>query len=43
MESVEWAVLAAILVAGLVGVVWGLGLGVLRKLVGLQVAISGHT
>ena len=43
METVEWAVLASLVVAGLIGVVWLLGLGILRKMVGLQVATSGQT
>jgi Flp pilus assembly pilin Flp len=38
METVEWAVMAAILVAGLVGVIGGIGTNVLTKFTSLQTA-----
>jgi Flp pilus assembly pilin Flp len=38
METVEWAIMAAILVAGLVGVIGGLGSNVLAKFTTLQTA-----
>jgi Flp pilus assembly pilin Flp len=38
METVEWAIMAAILVAGLVGVIGGLGTNVLAKFTTLQTA-----
>ena len=40
METVEWAVLAAILVAGLVTVITGLGTNVLNRFTALQTATS---
>jgi pilus assembly protein Flp/PilA len=36
METVEWAVLAALIVAGLVAVIGGLGTNVLNKFTALQ-------
>ena len=36
METVEWGILAAIIVAGLVGVITGLGTNVLNKFTTLQ-------
>jgi Flp pilus assembly pilin Flp len=38
METVEWAIMAAILVAGLVGVIGGIGTNVLGKFTSLQTA-----
>jgi Flp pilus assembly pilin Flp len=38
METVEWAIMAAILVAGLVGVIAGLGNNVLTSFTSLQTA-----
>ena len=38
METVEWAIMAAIIVAGLVGVIGGLGTNVLAKFTTLQTA-----
>jgi Flp pilus assembly pilin Flp len=38
METVEWAIMAAILVAGLVGVIAGLGNNVLTNFTTLQTA-----
>ena len=38
METVEWAVMAAILVAGLIAVIAGLGGNVLNKFTSLQAA-----
>ena len=38
METVEWAVMAAILVAGLIAVIAGLGGNVLTKFTALQTA-----
>ena len=40
METVEWGVLAALIVAGLVGVISGLGGNVLKKFQNLQTATS---
>lgn len=40
METVEWAVLAAILVAGLITVITGLGTNVLNKFTSLQTATN---
>ncbi len=40
METVEWAVLAAILVAGLIAVITGLGTNVLNKFTTLQTATN---
>jgi Flp pilus assembly pilin Flp len=40
METVEWGVLAALIVAGLVGVVAGLGTNVKTKFTQLQSATS---
>ncbi len=40
METVEWAVLAAILVAGLIAVISGLGTNVLNKFTALQTATN---
>ena len=36
METVEWAVLASLIVVGLTTIVMTIGLGVLRKFVGLR-------
>ena len=36
METVEWAVLAALIVAGLIAVIGGLGTNVLNKFTTLQ-------
>jgi len=38
METVEWAIMAAILVAGLIGVIAGLGNNVLTSFTTLQTA-----
>ena len=38
METVEWAIMAAILVAGLIGVITGLGTNVLTSFTTLQTA-----
>ncbi len=38
METVEWAVLAALIVAGLVAVITGLGTNVVAKFTALQTA-----
>ena len=38
METVEWAVMAAILVAGLVGVIGGIGTNVTARFTTLQTA-----
>lgn len=38
METVEWAIMAAILVAGLIGVVAGIGNNVLNQFTNLQTA-----
>lgn len=38
METVEWAIMAAILVAGLIAVVAGIGNNVLNKFTALQTA-----
>jgi Flp pilus assembly pilin Flp len=38
METVEWAIMAAILVAGLIGVIGGIGSNVLTKFTALQTA-----
>jgi len=38
METVEWAIMAAILVAGLIGVVAGLGNNVMTKFTAIQSA-----
>ena len=38
METVEWAILAALIVAGLVAVIAGLGGNVLNKFTALQTA-----
>ena len=40
METVEWGVLAALIVAGLVAVIGGLGTNVLNKFTTLQTATS---
>ena len=40
METVEWGVLAALIVAGLVAVIAGLGSNVLNKFTALQTATS---
>jgi Flp pilus assembly pilin Flp len=40
METVEWGVLAALIVAGLVGVIAGLGTNVVNKFTNLQNATS---
>jgi Flp pilus assembly pilin Flp len=40
METVEFAILAAMMVVGLVGLVMGIGLNILRKFVGLQVGTT---
>jgi len=40
METVEWGVLAALIVAGLVAVIAGLGTNVLNKFTSLQTATS---
>ena len=40
METVEWAVVAALIVAGLVAVITGLGNNVVSKFTGLQQATS---
>jgi Flp pilus assembly pilin Flp len=40
METVEWGVLAALIVAGLVAVIAGIGTNVLNKFTGLQTATS---
>lgn len=38
METVEWAIMAAILVVGLIGVIGGLGTNVLTSFTALQTA-----
>jgi Flp pilus assembly pilin Flp len=38
METVEWAILAALIVAGLVTVITGLGQNILNKFTALQTA-----
>jgi Flp pilus assembly pilin Flp len=38
METVEWAILAALIVAGLITVITGLGTNVLNKFTALQTA-----
>jgi len=40
METVEWGVLAALIVAGLVGVIAGLGGNIKTKFTNLQTATS---
>ena len=40
METVEWGVLAALIVAGLIAVIGGLGTNVLSKFQTLQTATS---
>ena len=40
METVEWGVLAALIVAGLVAVIAGLGGNILNKFTSLQTATS---
>jgi len=40
METVEWAVLAALIVAGLVAVITGLGTNVLNKFTALKTATN---
>ncbi len=40
METVEWAILAALIVAGLVAVITGLGGNVLNKFTALQNATN---
>ena len=40
METVEWGVMAALIVAGLVGVIAGLGSNVKAKFTNLQTATS---
>ena len=40
METVEWGVLAALIVAGLIAVIAGLGSNVLNKFTALQTATS---
>jgi Flp pilus assembly pilin Flp len=40
METVEWGVLAALIVAGLVAVIGGLGSNVLNRFTTLQTATS---
>ncbi|HEY8749616.1 MAG TPA: Flp family type IVb pilin [Tepidisphaeraceae bacterium] len=40
METVEWGVLAALIVAGLVGVIAGLGGNIKTKFTALQTATS---
>ena len=40
METVEWGVLAALIVAGVVAVIAGLGTNVLNKFTNLQTATS---
>ena len=40
METVEWAVVAALIIAGLVAVIQGLGTNVVTKFTALQTATS---
>jgi Flp pilus assembly pilin Flp len=40
METVEWAILAALIVAGLVTVISGLGSNILNKFTALQTATN---
>ena len=40
METVEWGILAALIVAGLVGVITGLGTNVLNKFTALKTATN---
>ncbi len=41
METVEWAILAALIVAGLVTVITGLGQNVLTRFTALKTATGG--